>query len=305
MRKVWLTLVVLAIAAGAQNAPQKQQLLWQRLEQQIKDADRELDGVLAVAVTDLTSGQKLDHHADEVMPTASTIKIAVLAELYRQSQQGGAKLTDLYTVNAADMVPDSHIMEGLTPGITRVTLRDLATMMIAVSDNAATNVLIERVGMENVNRMLDSLGLHSTRLRRKMMDLRAAQEGRENVATPREIDTLLETIYRGKLLNPELTTDFFKMLSTPKNSVFTRVLPDSVRFADKPGELEGVRNDCGIVYATKRPFALCVMTTYDRRERDAEDVIGKIAVAAYNMFERLGRASDYGRVISPANSGTK
>src|SRR5207302_3897033 len=91
----------------------------------------------------------------------------------------------LYTVQSADLVPDSDIMNGLTPGVTRVTLSDLATMMVAVSDNSATNVLIDRVGMQNVNAMLDSLGLSHTRLRRKMMDLEAAKQGRENISTPR------------------------------------------------------------------------------------------------------------------------
>src|SRR5206468_7579596 len=119
----------------------------------------------------------------ELFPQASAIKNAVLAELYHQAQQGKFKLTDLYTVESSDLVPDSDIMNGLTPGVTRITLGDLATMMVAVSDNAATNVLIDRVGMQNVNAMLDSLGLTHTRLRRKMMDLQAAKEGRENISS--------------------------------------------------------------------------------------------------------------------------
>src|SRR5262249_42775532 len=152
-------------------------------------------------------------------------------------------------VDAKDLVQDSDIMLGLTPGVSRITNRDLATMMVAVSDNSAANVLIGRVGMDNVNALLDSLGLMHTRLRRKMMDVKAASEGRENVSTPREMMTLLERIYAGKVLNKEMTEDFFKMLSTHKSSFITRDLPDSLRVADKPGELEGVRNDSGIVFA--------------------------------------------------------
>src|SRR2546425_13377468 len=115
-------------------------------------------------------------------------------------------------------------MGGLTRGVTRVTLRDLATMMVAVSDNSATNVLIDRVGMENVNALLDSLGLTHTRLRRKMMDLKAAAEGRENVATPREMMLLLENLYRGKILNKQMTEDFFNLLSVHKESYIPRNL---------------------------------------------------------------------------------
>ena len=283
------------------SAPSKQQVLWQKLEANISDVDHGLDGVLGVAILDLSSGQKFLLHSDDVFPQASSIKVAVLAELYRQAQAGKLKLTDLYTVQATDLVPDSTIMGGLTPGVTRITLRDLATMMIAVSDNSATNVLIDRVGMENVNALMDSLGLAHTRLRRKMMDLKAASEGRENISTPAEMMTLLEDLYRGKVLNKEMTADFFVMLSTPKSSFIPRDLPEGLKIANKPGELEGVRNDSGVVFVENRPYVICVMTTYLHRERDGEEAIAKISAAAYRMFDRLARASEYGRVVSPGN----
>jgi beta-lactamase class A len=192
-------------------------------------------------------------------------------------------------------------MGGLTPGVTRITLRDLATIMVAVSDNSATNVLIDRVGMDNVNAMLDSLGLSHTRLRRKMMDLEAAKHGRENISTPREMMSLLEAIYRGKVLNQESTADFFKVLSTNKASWIPRDLPADVRVANKPGALEAVRNDSGIVFVEGRPYVICVMTSFLRNERDGEEAISKISLAAWRMFDRLSRATEYGRVVSPGN----
>ena len=293
----------LLVAIASAQTPPKQEVLWQKLESTINETDHNLDGVLGVAILDLSSGKKILLHADEVFPQASSIKIAVLAELYRQAQAGKLKLTDLYAVQASDLVADSDIMNGLTPGVTRITLRDLATMMVAVSDNSATNVLIDRVGMENVNALMDSLGLAHTRLRRKMMDLKAAGEGRENVSTPAEMMALLENLYRGKVLNREMTDDFFKMLSTHKQSFIPRDLPEGVKVANKQGELEGVRNDSGVVFVENRPYVICVMTTYLRRERDGEEVIARISAAAYRMFDRLGRASEYGRVVSPGNGG--
>lgn len=301
--KNFLCFLLLISAMWAQDRPDdKQQVLWQKLQATINEVDRNLDGVLGLAILDLTSGQTLLIHADDVFPQASSIKIAVLATLYRQAQEGKLKLTDLYTVQASDMVPDSFIMLGLTPGVTRITNRDLATMVVAVSDNAATNVLIDRVGMDNVNALMDQLGLPHTRLRRKMMDVKAAAEGRENVSTPREMMTLLEDLYRGKVLNKELTDDFFKVLSTPKDSFIPRQIPDGVRIANKPGELEAVRNDSGVVFAQNRPYIICVMTTFLGNERTGEEAISKISGAAYRMFDRLGRASEYGRVVSSSNS---
>jgi beta-lactamase class A len=273
-----------------------------KLEKSVLDVDRGLDGVMGVAIIDLTDGHKYLLHANDVYPQASSIKICVLAELYRQAQQGKLKLTDMYTVNAADLVQDSDIMGGLTPGVTQITLRDLATMMVAVSDNSATNVLIDRVGMDNVNTFLSSQGLRDTRLRRKMMDLRAAGEGRENVSTPNEMAKLLQALYQGKILNQEMTDDFFKVLATHKDSWIPRNLPDDLKIADKPGALEGVRNDSGVIFVDKRPYILCVMTTYLRRERDGEEAISNISLAAWRMFDRMARAREYGRVISPGNS---
>jgi beta-lactamase class A len=306
----WVLLVPVCLAQTSNPAAtslpkegkqEKQKVLWQKLESSIRDVDQHLDGVMGVAIEDLTSGEQFFLHENEVFAQASSIKIAVLAELYRQAQQGKLKLTDLYTVQASDLVADSDIMGGLSPGVTRLTLRDLATMMVAVSDNSATNVLIDRVGMENVNAMLDSLGLTHTRLRRKMMDLDAAKQGRENISTPREMMTLLASLSRGKVLSRESQADFFTMLSTNKDSWIPRDLPAGLKIADKPGSLEAVRNDSGIVFVEDRPYVICVMTAFLRNERDGEQAISKVSLAGWQMFDRLSRATEYGRVVSPGN----
>ncbi len=311
MKQTLCMVLLLVAASAAQTAgspsvsgapsPEKQKVLWQKLESTIHDVDQNLDGVMGVAIEDLTTGNQFLLHENEVFAQASSIKITVLADLFLQAQQGKLKLTDLYTVQSSDLVPDSDIMGGLTPGVTRITLRDLATMMVAVSDNSATNVLIDRVGMANVNAMLDSLGLAHTRLRRKMMDVEAAKQGRENISTPREMMTLLEDIYRGKLLDKESTAEFFKVLSTNKDSWIPRDLPADVKIANKPGSLEAVRNDSGIVFVEGRPYVICVMTAFLANERDGEQAISKISLAAWRMFDRLSRASEYGRVVSPGN----
>jgi beta-lactamase class A len=289
---------------SASQANEKQKVLWQKLEATIKEVDQHLDGVMGLAIEDLTTGDQVVLHENEVFAQASSIKIAVLAELYRQVEQGKLKLTDLYTVQASDLVADSDIMGGLTPGLTRVTLRDLATMMVAVSDNSATNVLIDRLGMENVNALLDSQGLSHTRLHRKMMDLEAAKQGRENISTPYEMMSLLENIYRGRVLKQESTADFFKVLSTNKDSWIPRDLPAGLKIANKPGALERVRNDSGVVFVEGRPYVICVMTAFLTNERDGEEAISKISVAAWRMFDRLSRASEYGRIVSSGN-GTR
>lgn len=299
--------VVLFIVLGlsgqvrAADASQKQELLWQKVVWDVLEIVRGMDGVMGVAVIDLSGDRRLFLNADEIYSTASSIKIAVLAELYRQDQRaaggasGMARLSDTYTFREADLVGGSYIMGGLTPGVTRVTNRDLATFMIAVSDNAAANVLIDRLGFDNINGMLDSLGLTHTRLRRKMMDLEAAKAGRENTSTPREMASLLEQIYRGKLVDEVRTEDFFKVLSTPKDSEIPRGLPEDLVIANKPGSLPGVRTDTGIVFLKDRPFVISVMTAYVGDERAAELAITRTAEIAYKYFAIVAASSPYGR----------
>jgi beta-lactamase class A len=311
MRRVLLLLLLFSNVANAQTkstsagaeapgaALHTRELLWTKMSQEIVRKEQGSDGVLGVVVRDLTDGRELAINADAVFPTASCIKLALLTELYRQSQTGsGARLTDTYTLNEHDLVPDSYVMQNLTPNVSRVTNRDLAAFVVAVSDNTATNLLIERVGMENVNRMLDSADLHQTRLRRKMVDSAAARAGRENVSTPREMALLMEDIYRARILDRQSSDSLLRLLSTPKDSWIPRLLPD-VKITNKPGSLDGVRNDVGIVLLKNHPYVISVFSTYARDEHVAEDVISQISLLAYNYFSQVENASAYGRTLAP------
>jgi len=310
MRLAALAIVfVVATNAFGQEKPQStpvgigSDLFWKNLETRVRAIADKFDGVIGIAILDLTDDRILSLNADRVFPTASSIKIAVLLELYRQDEEthsgakGKARLDDMYTFNPKDLVEDSRIMAGLTAGVTHVSNRDLGQFMVAVSDNAAANILIDRVGKDNVNAMLRGLGLSKTMLRRKMIDIAAARRGDENVATPEEMVRLLEAIYKKKVLSNETTAAFIKQLSTLKQSYIPRLLPENVQVANKPGELEAVRTDSGIVFVANRPFTISVMTAYDRDERAAERAISEVALEAYRYFEMRGKTSEYGRAL--------
>jgi beta-lactamase class A len=305
MKKTLVGFLILITPLVFAQEKTKQEMLWQKMVSRLDDIIQKHDGVMGVAVLDLTNKQMLTRNADQVFPTASSIKLPLMLELYRQEErgrngeQGVARLQDLYTFNPKDLAEDSQIMAGLTPGITKVTNRDLAQFVVAVSDNSAANVLIDRVGMENVNRMLKELGIEGIQLRRKMMDLQAARQGKENVATPKAMVELLEKIQNESILNQELKEDFIRLFCTSKESYIPRYLSSDVRVANKPGSLDAVRTDSGIVFATNRPFAISVMTAYDREELAAELAIGEVALAAFQYFDMIGRASEYGRIILP------
>ncbi len=278
-------------------------LLWKKLDARISEMIDHFDGVAGVTILDLTDGRTIFKNADHVFPTASSIKIAILLELYAQEEEahdggsGKARLSDAYVFNPKDLVEDSRIMAGLTAGATRMTNHDLAQFMVAVSDNAATNVLINRVGMANVNSRLRNFGLTKTMLRRKMIDIAAARRGNENVSTPEEMTKLLALIYRGKALNKQFSDAYLAQLSTKKESYIPRQLTPDLQIANKPGDLDGIRNDCGIVFVKNRPFVLSVMTAYDRDERAAERMISDVALEVFRYFDMRGKTSEYGRIL--------
>jgi len=172
-------------------------------------------------------------------------------------------------------------------GTPTLSIRDYAVLMVTLSDNTATNVLIDRLGMEKITRRMQGLGLTGTKLRRHMMDTEAARRGDENVSTPDEIARLLAA----------MPPDGLELLKKPKESRLRKGLPAGVAAADKPGELDGVRVDAGIVYAKNRPFVLCVMATFLKDEGEGERAIEEMTRAAYDYYARLGVGGALGRII--------
>jgi beta-lactamase class A len=287
-----------ARAQDAQAPAAKAAALLQRLRAQVAAADARLDGVLGVYVEDLASGARVvELRADEAFPTASSIKPAVLYELYRQAAEGRIEL-DETTRPPLPRVGGGGVLQELGPHLS-LSWRDLAVLMMAWSDNEATNLLIRRLGMDAVNRRLDSLALARTRLRREMMDLAAARRGDENVSTPRELARLAGVVARGEGLPAERGRDLLAVATVPADgSPFRRALPVGVRAISKPGSLEGVRCEMAWVEVPGRPYLAAIMTGYLEREADGEALIQELSAAIYSTFDRLARSSDHGRVIS-------
>ena len=297
-----LVLAVVARPGLAQPKPAAslQDEMHSKLAAQLDRAADELHGVMGFAIKDLTSGEAFYRNADLVFPTASSIKLTVLLELERQDQDGKLSLREMHTIRHSELPTGDTdpILHMLGDGTATMTLRDIATFMVVLSDNGATNILIDRAGMDNVNAEIARVGLKQTRLRRKMIDIEAAREGRENVSTPRELSELLEIIHGGRALDAAHTKDYFDLISQPKDSLFNKALPPDVRIADKPGTLDAVRCDAGIIEIPGRPFVMTVMTTYLANSEEGERAVKEVARTVYDYFARLGASSPYGRMIS-------
>jgi beta-lactamase class A len=272
-------------------------VLRQKFEAELKDMARRLDGVMSYAVVDLTSGERFTGQEQTVSPTASTIKLAVLYELVRQADDGRVKLETMLPLDRRHAVGGGVGLEQL--GTPVLSIRDYATLMAVLSDNTATNVLIDLVGMSSVNDRMRQLGLRNTLLRRRMMDVEAARRGDENVSTAAEIERLLEAFYKGEGLSPGSRDEALTILEKEKSpaSAMLKGIPSGVPVANKPGELEGVRVDAGIVFVPNRPYIFSVMTTYLQEDSAGEAAIEQASRVAYQYFSRLGAGGQYGRQI--------
>lgn len=250
------------------------------------------DGVMGIYVKDLTSGQIFEVNAGTVFPQASSIKIPILIELIRQAQAGKLNLNDRVEIRRAGLVGGSGVLEFFSDDGSAVSLRDLAVLMVVLSDNSATNLLIDRVGMGNVNAMLDGLGLHQTRLARKMIDIAAERGDHENHSTPREMGALVETLSAGKLLDKDHAKMALEILEYPKESPLRAGVPENITVAEKPGSLNGAQCDTGIVFLEGRPYVISVMTTYNAADGEAE--ITGVSRRVFLYFDRVAHTNSYG-----------
>ncbi len=286
------TLVAAAIGAALLQLSPTAADLKDKFDRRLQAIASGVDGVVGYEVLDLTSGDRFAHLERETFPTASTIKLAIVSELFAQVDEGKVRLDETITLDRAKAVGGTGVLVHL--GTPTLSLRDYATLMVIVSDNTATNVIIDRLGLANVNARMQRLGLAGTKLRRHMMDTAAARRGDENVSTPDEVVKLLQSMYEDEQHGRPAAIE---LLKKPKESRLRHGLPENVPVADKPGELEGVRVDAGVVYVKNRPFAIAIMTTFLRTEAEGERAIEEMSRAAFEYFSRLGAGGPLGRQI--------
>jgi beta-lactamase class A len=269
-------------------------LLWRQLQ---ADLDRQVStfrGAAGLCVRDLTTDREIALHGDEVFPTASTIKIAILARLMQRAEAGEVDLARRVRIDEAVRVPGSGILTYLDDA-EDLTVRDIAVLMIIVSDNTATNLCIDWATIEGTNTMLRRLGLHKTTLRRKMQDFEAVMRGDENVASPAELVQLMSALYRADGLSRFVCDATLAILKKPKHGYLAPGLPQDVVLANKPGGMDRVRCDAGIVYLRRRPYAIAVMTKYGPPDRTVQErAVVEISRTVYEYLSTLDVTNPYG-----------
>ena len=293
-----LTMGSAASTLGAQ--PAHRALLAEKLRADLRRIADETRGVVGAQVIDLTTGDRIGVNDTLTFPQGSAIKIPLLIELYRQDGTGQLKLTTRVPVRQADRTGGSGLLLNLGDGTSELSLGDLAMFMITVSDNTATNMLIDRVGMDRVNALTRELGVPQVKLQRKMIRPKESAAGNENIATPTAAATIMAKIASCELpMSKERCGELRRLLEIPKGGPIEASVPEGVRVAWKPGDIEGVNTAWGLVDLPGRPYVVVGMVNYSDAD-DAMRALRRIADAAYGYFHVLARSTPYGaRVPSP------
>lgn len=264
-----------------------------RLVRELDQLAASLDGVAGYVVTDLTTGKRVAARLErEPFPTASAIKLSVLYELLKQAEAGALQLDMPTPVKRTELAGGSGVLQYL--GTPSLSLRDHATLMIMVSDNSSTNIVINAVGMDKVNARMAALGLGDIRLRRLMMDAAAVNRGDENIASPQSLAKSAELLWKGEGLTAASRDSALGMLALVSGAI-RRGVPPSVPVFAKTGGLDGVVTEAGVVAVPGRPFSIAVMTTYLASSEDGSRVVREMSAAAWRYFDRLARGGAYGR----------
>ena len=259
-------------------------------------------GVVGISVIDLSSGQRFDVNESLIFPQGSAIKIPILIELFRRADRGELKLSDRLPVQRNNQVGGSGLLQYFSDGGSELSLHDLAIAMVVLSDNSATNVLIDRLGMERVSQTMAEMGAAQTKLQRKMIRPEESARGHENLSTPKEAADLMARIARCDLPASAASCARIRaILEIPKSGAFRDAIPASVPVAWKPGGIEGAQTAWGLVNVPGGPYAIAIMINYGVDDADMERPIREISSAAYKYFTQIARATPYGTRVPLEN----
>lgn len=271
------------------------------------------EGQVAVVVKHLPSGETFAHRGDVPMPTASLIKLPIMIEAYREAHEKQVDLAELITLTADDKVPGSGILTThFSPGM-KLSLRDAVRLMIAYSDNTATNLVLNRIGLPATNTTMEGWQLPNTKIhslvykgKTTIAPERSKQFGLGST-TANEMVTLLEQLHHKKLVTPDACDEMLGHLRACQDVRIGRLLPRNIKIAHKTGSVNAVRTAAGIIEAPGGPILICVLTNENKDQRWTDENAGEVLTAklsqvAYEHFVKQP-PQDAGVVLRIGASG--
>jgi len=239
-------------------------------------------GDAGILVKDISTGESISMNSSKLFPSASLVKLPIMAAVYQAELEGRLQLTDKLVLKRSHKVRDCSKLYFKRNG-TKYEINDLIVRMITESDNTASNMLVEALGFGYINQKFVEFGLKDTDLRRGIMDLKWRRAGIENYTTVEDMAYLLEKIYNRELVSTAASDRMMAVLKKQKvNDRIPRKLPDETIVAHKTGSLRDTISDCGIVFTQKGDFIVCVITADIKNYRTAKRFIADIAACAYD-----------------------
>lgn len=252
---------------------------WSDVQQVVDDAEK--SGTVGVTIV-APNGERWSHNGNRQFRSASCVKIPLMVQIYRQIDRGERSLGDRFVLHDDDKAIGSGVMLHLHDGI-ELTVNDLLYLMISISDNTATNVLIDMAGMDDVNAVMRELEMTGSNLGRKMKGRPAIEGEVENLATADDYVGIVESILDGNAASAESCSAMVAMLEKQSNTRrISRYLPedDAIRWGTKTGSIKGVTNDAGFVMTDAGRLVIAVFCENLPDQHVGEQVIGDITRAA-------------------------
>jgi beta-lactamase class A len=253
-------------------------------------------GTVGYSVIDLNNGDHIARRGDETFPTASLIKVGILVTLYDMVAKGKISLDDPVTVLRIDQVPGSGIAQFLHNGAV-LTIHDAAWLMITLSDNTATNLILDRIAIRPMWDKMESLGLHHTKVHAKVFKrntsvaMDSSVKYGLGVTTPNEMAHLFELLAAGKAVNPQADSAMLDILEHNEDQTLLQRYLENVRAAHKTGADDSVRTECSLFYLRHRVVA-CVLTKDNKDTRWVLDSEPQLTMArmGYAIYQAWGPA---------------
>ncbi len=322
MVKVKLTLLISLIVLISPQAALAETLRAGKLGSRLAEMARSYNGRVGIAVIDIASDSAWQVNGEQLFPMASVYKVPILVELYNQQDEGKIDLSEKITIDDKINPLGSGLLKYFAPGAV-LSWRDLAHLMIVVSDNAATDLILKLVGAENVTKRMKQLGLEKIRVdrttERLIMDYLAlarpelsGRSGREfvaeslqltaeeyqradaefpramkDVASPLDISRLLAKIYKNEAASKEACREMLNILGRQQfKQRLPRYLPRGALVGNKTGTIGPTVNDAAVIVATKKPVALTVFITENRGTTEqAEEFMARVGRLVFDYFD--------------------
>jgi beta-lactamase class A len=284
--------IVVGVSALAGAQDEHRQILRDKFQNGLEEIVGAYEGVAGIHIIDLTDGSRFAVSDELVFPQASAIKVPILLELFRRAEAEPGLLSKRIEMTDKVRTAGSGVLQILTDGGSALSVEDYAIYMIVYSDNTATNVLIDELGMDAVNALSASLGAGNTKLQRKMIRPEDSVVGNENLSTPRDAALIMEKIATCDLPMSKASCGRVReILEIYKDGPVRAPVPRQIPIAFKPGGITGVATVWALVDLPDRPYGLSVMSNYGG---NGGAVIEAISELAFAYFSRLSGVTEYG-----------